>query len=107
MLDPLSGLARAGGRVETMLVEADHTGMRAIADLVESEGLRARVDMTFRLEQAAQAHGLRGDEPDHGQDRAGGVGRGRGSTGSAGAFARMTWWENLLGRGGSRWRPRP
>ncbi|WP_299536218.1 NADP-dependent oxidoreductase [uncultured Streptomyces sp.] len=43
-------------RMETMLVEADHAGMRAVADLVVSGALRARVDAVFPLTEAAAAH---------------------------------------------------
>ncbi|MFT4135533.1 NADP-dependent oxidoreductase [Microbacterium sp.] len=39
-----------------MLVEADHAGMQAIADLVETESLRAIVAQTFPLARAADAH---------------------------------------------------
>ena len=45
-------------RVETLLVEADHAGMTAIADLVESGALRAHIEATFPLAEAAKAHAL-------------------------------------------------
>ncbi|MFD5319244.1 NADP-dependent oxidoreductase [Streptomyces sp. NPDC127098] len=45
-------------RVETLLVEADHAGMTAIADLVDSGALRAHVEATFPLAEAAKAHAL-------------------------------------------------
>ncbi|WP_243740633.1 NADP-dependent oxidoreductase [Streptomyces sp. 8K308] len=45
-------------RVETLLVEADHAGMTAIADLVASGALRAHVEATFPLAEAAKAHTL-------------------------------------------------
>ncbi|MCX4681761.1 NADP-dependent oxidoreductase [Streptomyces sp. NBC_01433] len=53
--------ARADGlgvRVETLLVEADHAGMRAIADLVEAGSLRAHIEAVFPLAEAAKAHAL-------------------------------------------------
>ncbi|WP_326683039.1 NADP-dependent oxidoreductase [Streptomyces sp. NBC_01237] len=53
--------ARADGlgvRVETLLVEADHAGMRAIADLVEAGSLRAHIEAVFPLAEAAAAHAL-------------------------------------------------
>ncbi|WP_309132604.1 NADP-dependent oxidoreductase [Brevibacterium sp.] len=43
-------------RVELILVEADHTGMLAIRELVETDRLRARIDKTFPLSRAAEAH---------------------------------------------------
>ncbi|WP_017597914.1 NADP-dependent oxidoreductase [Nocardiopsis lucentensis] len=48
--------ARLGVRVETLLVEADHAGMGAIADLVEKDALRAHVEASFPLAEAAKAH---------------------------------------------------
>ncbi|MFM9693070.1 NADP-dependent oxidoreductase [Streptomyces europaeiscabiei] len=48
--------AELGVRLEPMLVEADHEGMRAIAELVEKGQLRAVVDATFPLAEAAGAH---------------------------------------------------
>ncbi|GLI02216.1 NADP-dependent oxidoreductase [Phytohabitans aurantiacus] len=45
-----------GVRLETMLVEADHAGMRAIAELAEQGRLRAHIDATFPLAEAAKAH---------------------------------------------------
>jgi NADPH:quinone reductase-like Zn-dependent oxidoreductase len=47
-----------GVRVEALLVEADHAGMKAIADLVEIGALRARIQATFPLAEAAKAHAL-------------------------------------------------
>lgn len=41
-----------------MLVDADRTGMRAVADLVEKGALRATVAETFPLADAAKAHAL-------------------------------------------------
>jgi NADPH:quinone reductase-like Zn-dependent oxidoreductase len=48
--------ARLGLRAQTMLVEADHTGMTAIADLVARGLLRPVVAATFPLADAAKAH---------------------------------------------------
>jgi NADPH:quinone reductase-like Zn-dependent oxidoreductase len=48
--------AELGVRLEGMLVEADHAGMRAIAHLAEQGRLRAHVDATFPLADAAKAH---------------------------------------------------
>ncbi|MEE1763982.1 NADP-dependent oxidoreductase [Streptomyces sp. SP18BB07] len=50
--------AARGARLEKLLVEADHAGMRAIAALVEQGKLRAHVDATFPLAEAAKAHAL-------------------------------------------------
>ncbi|CAL9349237.1 NADP-dependent oxidoreductase [Streptomyces sp. Tu 3180] len=47
---------RLGVRAVRMLVDADHTGMRAIAGLVEEGRLRATVADTFPLADAAEAH---------------------------------------------------
>ncbi|MET7378028.1 NADP-dependent oxidoreductase [Streptomyces sp. NPDC005526] len=49
---------RLGVRAMRMLVDADHHGMRAIADLVEKGRLRATVAGTFPLAEAAKAHEL-------------------------------------------------
>jgi NADPH:quinone reductase-like Zn-dependent oxidoreductase len=49
---------RRGVRVERMLVEHDHAGMRAIADLARSGRLRAAIADTFMLDEAAKAHEL-------------------------------------------------
>ncbi len=43
-------------RVELILVEADHAGMLAIKDLVETDRLRATIAQTFPLADAAEAH---------------------------------------------------
>lgn len=48
--------ARRGVRAELILVEDDHAGMRAIADLVEAGDLRAAIAETFPLAEAARAH---------------------------------------------------
>ncbi|MEU1200632.1 NADP-dependent oxidoreductase [Streptomyces sp. NPDC005813] len=49
---------KAGVRATEMLVDADHAGMKAIAELVEAGKLRASVAETFPLADAAQAHAL-------------------------------------------------
>jgi NADPH:quinone reductase-like Zn-dependent oxidoreductase len=48
----------AAGRVDVMylLVEPDHSGLEAIAELVEKGVLRVHVEETFPLAQAARAH---------------------------------------------------
>ncbi|WP_081238194.1 NADP-dependent oxidoreductase [Streptomyces viridosporus] len=51
---------RLGVRAVRMLVDADHTGMQAIAELVEAGKLRATIADTFPLADAAEAH-RRGD----------------------------------------------
>ncbi|MGW8886366.1 NADP-dependent oxidoreductase [Streptomyces sp. NPDC055749] len=56
--DEAAKAAERGVRVETLLVEADHSGMNAIAGLVESGGLRAHVEEVFLLADAAKAHAL-------------------------------------------------
>lgn len=50
--------AELGVRAELILVEADHAGMLAIADLVERGQLRATIAGTFPLDRAAEAHRL-------------------------------------------------
>ncbi|MFF2777514.1 NADP-dependent oxidoreductase [Streptomyces sp. NPDC058052] len=45
-------------RVETLLVEADHAGMNAVADLVAAGSLRAHIEAVFPLADAAEAHAL-------------------------------------------------
>jgi NADPH:quinone reductase-like Zn-dependent oxidoreductase len=52
--------ARLGLSAKTMLVEADHTGMTSIADLVTQGLLRPVIAATFPLAAAAKAH-ERGD----------------------------------------------
>ncbi|WP_037617716.1 NADP-dependent oxidoreductase [Streptomyces aureus] len=49
---------RLGVRAVRMLVDADRTGMEAVADLVEKGALRATVARTFPLADAAEAHAL-------------------------------------------------
>ncbi|HEX7827954.1 MAG TPA: NADP-dependent oxidoreductase, partial [Mycobacterium sp.] len=56
--DELAQIAERGIRFESLLVEADHAGMQAIADLVESGALRAHIEATFPLAEAAKAHAL-------------------------------------------------
>jgi NADPH:quinone reductase-like Zn-dependent oxidoreductase len=50
--------AAKGVRVAAMLVEADHAGMTALADLADSGRLRPRIAATFALGDAAKAHAL-------------------------------------------------
>jgi NADPH:quinone reductase-like Zn-dependent oxidoreductase len=45
-----------GIRAESMLVEPDYAGMRAIAALAETGRLRAEIDTVLPLEEAAKAH---------------------------------------------------
>ncbi|MEV6247898.1 NADP-dependent oxidoreductase [Streptomyces sp. NPDC051742] len=54
--DEAAKAAARGVRVETHLVEADHAGMNAVADLVRSGALRAHVEAVFPLADAAKAH---------------------------------------------------
>jgi len=56
--DELATIAERGVRYRSMLVEADHAGMQAIADLVETGALRAHIEATFPLAEAAKAHAL-------------------------------------------------
>ncbi|MGP4083711.1 NADP-dependent oxidoreductase [Streptomyces sp. KR55] len=49
---------RLGVRAVRMLVDADHTGMNAIAGLVEDGRLHATIAGTFPLAEAAKAHAL-------------------------------------------------
>ncbi|MFJ5292927.1 NADP-dependent oxidoreductase [Streptomyces sp. NPDC088348] len=49
---------QAGVRTSPLLVEPDATALTAIAGLVESGVVRAEVERTFALEQAAEAHRL-------------------------------------------------
>ncbi|MER7577162.1 NADP-dependent oxidoreductase [Streptomyces sp. NPDC126514] len=49
---------RLGVRALRMLVDASHSGMRAVADLVERGALRATIAGTFPLADAAEAHRL-------------------------------------------------
>jgi NADPH:quinone reductase-like Zn-dependent oxidoreductase len=50
--------AAKGVRVAAMLVEADHAGMTALADLADGGRLRPRIAATFALGDAAKAHAL-------------------------------------------------
>ncbi|MEU1914554.1 NADP-dependent oxidoreductase [Streptomyces massasporeus] len=50
--------ARLGVRALRMLVDADRSGMEAIADLIETGKLRATIAGTFPLAEAAEAHTL-------------------------------------------------
>ncbi|MBJ7903862.1 NADP-dependent oxidoreductase [Streptomyces sp. DSM 110735] len=58
--DPEEGAkAEARGvRVETLLVEADQAGMKAIAEMAASGALRAHIEEVFPLAEAAKAHAL-------------------------------------------------
>ncbi|MGW0289169.1 NADP-dependent oxidoreductase [Streptomyces tuirus] len=49
---------RLGVRALRMLVDADRSGMEAIADLIETGRLRATIAGTFPLAEAAEAHTL-------------------------------------------------
>jgi NADPH:quinone reductase-like Zn-dependent oxidoreductase len=51
---------RLGVRALRMLVDASHSGMAAIAELVEAGRLRATIAATFPLAEAAEAHTLGG-----------------------------------------------
>ncbi|MEV6107543.1 NADP-dependent oxidoreductase [Streptomyces sp. NPDC051940] len=55
--EPAKAAAR-GIRVETLLVEADHAGMNAIADLAATGSLRAHIEAALPLTDAAKAHTL-------------------------------------------------
>ncbi len=55
-LGPLA--AAAGVRAAALLVEADHAGMSALAELAESGALRPAIAATFPLADAAKAHAL-------------------------------------------------
>ncbi|MFD8809891.1 NADP-dependent oxidoreductase [Streptomyces sp. NPDC059597] len=58
--DPEEGAkAEARGvRVETLLVEADQAGMKAVAELAAAGALRAHIEEVFPLAEAAKAHAL-------------------------------------------------
>jgi NADPH:quinone reductase-like Zn-dependent oxidoreductase len=56
--DELADIAERGIRFEILLVEADRAGMQAIAHLVETGALRAHIEATFPLPEAAKAHAL-------------------------------------------------
>jgi NADPH:quinone reductase-like Zn-dependent oxidoreductase len=57
-LDALSEAAGDRVRVTGILVEPDGQGMEAIAELAATGALRAHVERTFPLEDAAKAHEL-------------------------------------------------
>ncbi|WP_374196327.1 zinc-binding dehydrogenase [Streptomyces sp. ISL-10] len=77
--------AERGVRAETLLVEADHAGMDAIADLVHPGALRARIEAVFPLAGAAKGHTFGETDRTTGQERAG---RGAGRKGVEGAWSR-------------------
>lgn len=54
----LERAAQRGIRATPVLVESDHAGMNAIAELVEKGALRAHVEAAFPLAEAARAHAL-------------------------------------------------
>ncbi|MFE1272646.1 NADP-dependent oxidoreductase [Streptomyces sp. NPDC058758] len=56
--DEAAKAAARGIRVESLLVEADHAGMNAVAGLAASGALRAHVEAVFPLAEAAEAHAL-------------------------------------------------
>ncbi|WP_369149212.1 NADP-dependent oxidoreductase [Streptomyces sp. R44] len=56
--DDAARAAAKGVRAETLLVEADHAGMNAIAALVASGALRPHIEAVFPLAEAAKAHAL-------------------------------------------------
>ncbi|WP_406262953.1 NADP-dependent oxidoreductase [Streptomyces sp. NBC_00191] len=55
---PAEAARAAGLRAVFVLVEPDHTGLRHVAELVESGRLRVEVAAVFPLEQAGAAHEL-------------------------------------------------
>jgi NADPH:quinone reductase-like Zn-dependent oxidoreductase/predicted SnoaL-like aldol condensation-catalyzing enzyme len=54
----LAAITERGIRYESLLVEADHAGMQAVATLVETGALRAHIEAIFPLAEAAKAHAL-------------------------------------------------
>lgn len=56
--DEIADIAQRGIRFEMLLVEADRAGMQAVADLAEAGALRAHIEATFPLAEAAKAHAL-------------------------------------------------
>ncbi|MEV4430406.1 NADP-dependent oxidoreductase [Streptomyces sp. R-07] len=56
--DEQAKAAARGVRVETLLVEADHAGMNAIASLAASGALRPHIEAVFPLAEASKAHTL-------------------------------------------------
>ncbi|MFI5776256.1 NADP-dependent oxidoreductase [Nocardia sp. NPDC051570] len=55
---PEAAHAAAGVRAAVLLVEADHAGMTALADLAEAGRLRPTIAGVFPLAEAAKAHAL-------------------------------------------------
>lgn len=56
--DELAQINRRAIRFEYLVVEADHAGMQAIASMSRKGELRAHIEATFPLAQAAKAHAL-------------------------------------------------
>jgi NADPH:quinone reductase-like Zn-dependent oxidoreductase len=57
--DRVSAAAEAAGvRAVTLLVEADHEGMRALSEMAEAETLKPAIAGVFPLADAAKAHAL-------------------------------------------------
>ncbi|MFF9286926.1 NADP-dependent oxidoreductase [Streptomyces griseosporeus] len=56
--EELAACADRGVRYAAMLVEHDHTGMTAVADLARKGALRAHVQEVIPLSEAARAHAL-------------------------------------------------
>ncbi|MFD0344435.1 NADP-dependent oxidoreductase [Streptomyces sp. NPDC127117] len=56
--DDAERAAGQGGRVRTIGVQADHAGIKAIADLAASGALRPQIHATFPLAKAADAHAM-------------------------------------------------
>ncbi len=54
--DTAAAAEKAGARAVVLLVEHDHAGMLAVADLVERGRLRAHVSGTYPLAEGARAH---------------------------------------------------
>ncbi len=57
---PFLAASELGVRAVRMLVEPDHAGLRSIAELVESGGLRVEIDTVLPLRLAGEAH-VRGE----------------------------------------------
>ncbi|WP_411757728.1 zinc-binding dehydrogenase [Streptomyces venezuelae] len=56
--DEVAKAAAREVRVENLLVEADHAGMNAVAELAAAGSLRAHIEAVFPLADAAGAHAL-------------------------------------------------